>query len=108
MFDIPPHAAVALAQFVKWFYQENRVPRGTLRIGGRRVDLGEIGQPVLNLYALEDHIVPPDASAAMQRYLGSADYTACGIDTGHIGMYVSRKSVHEIPARIISWLQQRQ
>jgi poly(3-hydroxyalkanoate) synthetase len=44
----------------------------------------------------------------MQRYLGSADYTACGIDTGHIGMYVSRKAVHEIPARIISWLQQRQ
>src|SRR5437764_1364464 len=107
IFDSPPQAALALAQFVRWFYQENRLTRGTLRIGGRRVDLGEIRQPVLNLYALEDHIVPPDASAAMQRYLGSADYTGCGIDTGHIGMYVSRKAAHEIPARIISWLQER-
>ncbi|TLZ40889.1 MAG: alpha/beta fold hydrolase, partial [Gammaproteobacteria bacterium] len=71
IFDSPPQAALALAQFVRWFYQENRLTRGTLRIGGRRVDLGEIRQPVLNLYALEDHIVPPDASAAMQRYLGS-------------------------------------
>jgi polyhydroxyalkanoate synthase len=106
IFDSPPQAAVALAQFVRWFYQENRLARGTLRIGGRRVDLGEIHQPVLNLYALGDHIVPPDASAAMQRYLGSADYTGCGIDTGHIGMYVSRKAAHEIPARIISWLRE--
>ena len=108
IFDSPPQAALALAQFVRWFYQENRLARGTLRIGGRRVDLGEIRQPVLNLYALEDHIVPPDAAAAMQRYIGSADYTGCGIDTGHIGMYVSRKAAHEIPARIISWLQERQ
>ena len=108
IFDSPPQAALALAQFVRWFYQENRLARGTLRIGGRRVDLGEIRQPVLNLYALEDHIVPPDAAAAMQRYIGSADYTGCGIDTGHIGMYVSRKAAHEIPAHIISWLQERQ
>ncbi len=106
IFDSPPQAAVALAQFVRWFYQENRLARGTLRIGGRRVDLGEIRQPVLNLYALEDHIVPPDASAAMQRYLGSADYTGCGIDTGHIGMYVSRKAAHSVPQRIVAWLKE--
>jgi len=106
IFDSPPQAAVALAQFVRWFYQENRLARGTLRIGGRRVDLGEIRQPVLNLYALEDHIVPPAASSAMQRYLGSADYTGCGIDTGHIGMYVSRKAAHSVPQRIVAWLKE--
>ncbi|HEY0768093.1 MAG TPA: class III poly(R)-hydroxyalkanoic acid synthase subunit PhaC [Steroidobacteraceae bacterium] len=108
IFDSPPQAALALAQFIRWFYQENRLIRGTLRIGGRKVLLGEIRQPVLNLYALDDHIVPPDASAVMQRYLGSDDYTGCGIDTGHIGMYASRKAAEEIPARIISWLRQRQ
>jgi poly[(R)-3-hydroxyalkanoate] polymerase subunit PhaC len=106
IFDSPPQAAVALAQFVRWFYQENRLARGTLRIGGRRVDLGEIRQPVLNLYALEDHIVPPAASAAMQRCLGSADYTGCGIDTGHIGMYVSRKAANSVPQRIVAWLKE--
>ena len=108
IFDSPPQAAVALAQFVRWFYQENRLIRGTVRIGGRRVDLAAIRQPVLNLYALEDHIVPPAASAAMERYLGSRDYTGCGIDTGHIGMYVSRKGADEIPGRIIAWLRERQ
>jgi polyhydroxyalkanoate synthase len=107
IFDSPPQAAVALAQFVRWFYQENRLIRGTLRIGGKQVDLAAIRQPVLNLYALADHIVPPAASAAMERCLGSRDYTGCGIDTGHIGMYASRKGADEIPARIVSWLRER-
>lgn len=107
IFDSPPQAAAALTQFVRWFYQENRLLRGTLEIGGRAVDLRRIRQPLLNLYARADHIVPPAASAAMGRCVGSSDYTACEIDTGHIGMYVSRKAREEIPARIISWLRER-
>ena len=106
IFDSPPQAAAALAQFVRWFYQENRLIRGTLEIGGRRVNLRAIRQPVLNLYATHDHIVPAEASAVMERYLGSSDYTACAIDTGHIGMYVSRAAREDIPPRIISWLRE--
>ncbi len=107
IFDSPPQAARALAQFVRWFYQENRLVRGTLEIGGRRVDLGAVRAPLLNLYALEDHIVPPQACAALERYVGSRDYSACAFATGHIGMYVSRSARTEIPARISAWLQRR-
>jgi polyhydroxyalkanoate synthase len=107
IFDSPPQAAVALAQFVRWFYQENRLLRGTLELGGRAVDLRKVRAPLLNLYASADHLVPPAASAVMGRYVGSTDYSACAIDTGHIGMYVSRKAREEIPQRIISWLRAR-
>ncbi len=107
IFDSPPQAATALAQFVRWFYQENRLVRGTLEIDGKAVDLRRIRQPVLNLYALEDHIVPPAASAALQQHVGSRDYSACAFATGHIGMYVSRAAREEIPQRIISWLRER-
>ena len=107
IFDSPPQAAVALTQFVRWFYQENRLMRGTLELGGRAVDLKSVRQPLLNLYASADHIVPPAASAVMGRYVGSRDYSACAIDTGHIGMYVSRKAREEIPGRVISWLKAR-
>ena len=105
IFDSPPQAAKALAEFIRWFYQENRLARGTLQIAGRPVDLGAIRQPVLNLYAREDHIVPPQACEALRRYVGSRDYSACEIATGHIGMYVSRAGRVEIPERIIAWLQ---
>jgi len=107
IFDSPPQAAAALTQFVRWCYQENRLMRGTLELGGRAVDLRSVRQPLLNLYARGDHIVPPAACEAMGRYVGSRDYTACAIDTGHIGMYVSRKAREEIPQRIISWLEAR-
>jgi polyhydroxyalkanoate synthase subunit PhaC len=92
---------------VRGFYQENRLARGTLEIGGRPVDLRRIRQPLLNLYASADHIVPPQACAVMERHVGSRDYTACAIDTGHIGMYVSRRARTTIPARIIDWLRAR-
>jgi polyhydroxyalkanoate synthase subunit PhaC len=107
IFDSPPQAAAALTQYVRWFYQENRLVRGTLEIGGRRVDLKRIRQPLLNLYASADHIVPAPACAVMDRHVGSRDYTAVRVDTGHIGMYVSRRARLEIPARIIEWLRAR-
>jgi polyhydroxyalkanoate synthase len=107
IFDSPPQAAVALAQFVRWFYQENRLMRGTLEIAGRRVRLADIRQPLLNLYALEDHIVPPAASAALREQVGSRDYSDCAVATGHIGMYVSRSAQAAVPGRIISWLSER-
>jgi polyhydroxyalkanoate synthase subunit PhaC len=107
IFDSPPQAAAAISQYVRWFYQENRLARGTLEIGGRRVDLRRIRQPLLNLYASADHIVPAQACAVMERHVGSRDYTACAIETGHIGMYVSRRARAQIPARIIDWLHAR-
>ena len=107
IFDTPPQAAAALAQFVRWFYQENRLVRGTLQIGGRHVSLARIRQPLLNLYAREDHIVPPSACAVLGDYVSSHDYSGCAIATGHIGMYVSRAARTEIPARIIAWLGER-
>ena len=107
IFDSPPQNAAALAQFVRWFYQENRLVRDTLSIGGRRVSLREIRQPLLNLYALEDHIVPASASMALGEYVGSRDYSGCAIASGHIGMYVSRAAGAEVPGRIVSWLSER-
>ena len=106
IFDSPPQAAVALAQFVRWFYQENAFVAGTLELGGRSVDLARLQAPLLNLYARDDHIVPPAACAALGRHVGSRDYSAREIATGHIGMYVSRAARTEIPPRIVSWLTQ--
>jgi len=107
IFDCPDQAAAALAQFVKWFYQENRLARGTLRLGRRRVNLANIVQPVFNIYAIKDHLVPPGASIPLQRLIGSPDYTAFASDTGHIGIFVSRRAAQEVPRRIVKWLRMR-
>jgi polyhydroxyalkanoate synthase len=102
-----PQSAKALAQFVKWFYQENRLVRGTLELAGHRVSLGRIFQPVLNIFALRDHIVPPAASRALQHVIGSKDYCAHAVDAGHVGIYVSRRCSPAARARLVSWLDER-
>jgi len=107
IFDSPDQAGAAFAQFARWFFQENRLLRGTLEIGGRRVDLRQVRQPVLNIYGKQDHLVPPAASTALESLVGSTDYMALGLDVGHIGMYVSSRSQRELPQAIAYWLQRR-
>jgi polyhydroxyalkanoate synthase subunit PhaC len=107
IFDSPDQAATALAQFVRWFYQENRLVRGTLQLGDRRVDLSKIQQPVLNIFADRDHIVPAAASAALCEHLPRRGYSEMRVDTGHIGMYVSRRCQHSVASTIARWLLKR-
>jgi polyhydroxyalkanoate synthase len=107
IFDSPDQAGVAFREFVVWCYQENRLAQNQLEIGGRKVDLRTLRLPILNLTATRDHLVPPDASTALQRLVGSKDYTALQFDVGHIGMYISARAQREVPAAIAKWLATR-
>jgi polyhydroxyalkanoate synthase len=107
IFDSPDQAGEAWRQFVKDFYQENKLIKGEVEIGGRRIDLRNIVMPVLNLYAEEDHLVPPASSLALKKYVGTKDYTARSFPTGHIGMYVSGKVQRDLPPTIAEWYQAR-
>jgi polyhydroxyalkanoate synthase len=107
IFDSPDQAGAAFAQFTRWFFQENRLLKGTLEIGGRKVDLKNIKQSVLNIYGKQDHLVPPSASTALEPLVGTTDYVALGLDVGHIGMYVSGRSQRELPQAIAHWLTRR-
>ncbi len=104
IFDSPDLAGTALREFATWFYQENRLLHGGLAIGGRAVSLANVRQPVLNLYGARDHLVPPAASAALERLIGTTDYTGRELDLGHIGMYVSERAQRQVPALIAEWL----
>jgi polyhydroxyalkanoate synthase subunit PhaC len=107
IFDSPDLAGEAFREFIRDFYQTNKLIQGSLTIGGRAVDLRHITMPVLNIYAEEDHMVPPASSLALGRYVGSSDYTARGFAAGHIGMYVSRRVQAELAPAIAGWLNAR-
>jgi polyhydroxyalkanoate synthase len=63
--------------------------------------------PVLNIYALQDHLVPPSSSKPLGRLVGASDYSEHEFKGGHIGIYVSGSAQLEIPERIASWLRDR-
>ena len=107
IFDSPDQAGEAFRQFIRDFYQDNKLVKGGLEIGGRKVDLKRITCPVLNIYAEQDHLVPPSASRPMGKLVGTRDYTELAFKGGHIGIYVSGRSQREVPPAIHHWLQAR-
>jgi polyhydroxyalkanoate synthase len=107
IFDSPDQAGETFRQFIKDFYQQNGLVNGTIEIGGQPVELKNIEIPVLNIFAEQDHLVPPDASKALRNLLGTSDYTELSFPGGHIGIYVSGKAQALVPPAIGAWLDER-
>lgn len=107
IFDSPDQAGEAYRQFIRDFYQQNALIKGSVQIGDQSVDLQNITVPVLNIYARDDHLVPPDAAKALGGCIGSQDYTEMEFPGGHIGIYVSTRAQEMLPPAIADWVKQR-
>ncbi|QIK37039.1 class III poly(R)-hydroxyalkanoic acid synthase subunit PhaC [Caldichromatium japonicum] len=106
IFDSPDQAGEAFRQFIKDFYQRNGFINGGVFLGGQEVDLKRITCPLLNIFALQDHLVPPAASKALKGLTSSSDYTELAFPGGHIGIYVSGKAQKEVTPAIGQWLNE--
>ena len=107
IFDSPDQAGETYRQFMKDFYQGNKLIKGDVKIGTNTVDLRKVRAPVLNVYAEQDHLVPPSSSIALEQHVGTKDYTLRSFPVGHIGMYVSGKVQRDLPPTIADWLKER-
>ena len=107
IFDSPDQAGEAFRQFITMYYQRNGFVEGGIEIGGREVHLGMVEMPVLNIYAEQDHLVPPSASKPLRGLVGTEDYSELSFRGGHIGIYVSGRAQKEVPDAIHGWLAQR-
>ena len=94
-------------QWVKDFYQQNRLVRGELRLGGQVVDLKRISCPVLAVGAKEDNIAPPGCVRPFIDAVSSTDREYVELPGGHISLIAGRgASVHCWP-KVASWLSTR-
>jgi len=107
IFDSPDQAGEAIRQFIRDFYQGNKLIRAEVKLGGKTVDLRQITAPVLNIYAKEDHLVPPSSSIALAKHVGSSDVTTLAFPGGHIGIYVSNRAQQELAPAIARWVKDR-
>jgi poly[(R)-3-hydroxyalkanoate] polymerase subunit PhaC len=106
--DRPHHPGEAAKQWLKDLYQENKLIRNEFELDGRKVDLGKITMPVLNVFAQDDHIIPPATSQALGAKVGTKDYTELALPGGHVGVFVGGKSQTLLGAGIAEWLAERQ
>jgi polyhydroxyalkanoate synthase subunit PhaC len=107
IFDSPDLPGEVFRQFIKDCYQGNKLLRGELEVGGRRVDLKNVTMPLLNIYGKYDHLVPPEACEKLIDHVGSTDKENICLATGHIGIYVSSKFQEAFAPKIASWLKER-
>lgn len=107
IFNSPGQAGVAFQQFINDMYHENKLIKGEAMVGDKVVDLKNITQPILNIYAERDNQVPNAASEPLGKYVASKDYTAQKFPTGHIGLFVGGRSQKEVAPTVTSWIKER-
>jgi len=100
----PDLAGQAANEFLDDFYQNNRLHRNTLMINNKSVRLENIKNPVLNILATRDHIVPPDAAKALRQHIKPALYQELSLDGGHIGAFTSLKTQQKLINGLVEWL----
>lgn len=105
--DNIPVAGETFRQFVKDCFQRNLLIQGKLRLGTKKVDLGRITCPILNLMASGDHLVPCGQSAPFNDAVGSKDRKAITFPAGHIGLSVGSKAQKDLWPKVAEWLAER-
>jgi polyhydroxyalkanoate synthase subunit PhaC len=106
--DRPHHPGEAAKQWLKDLYQGNKLIKNAFTINGRQVNLSNITMPVLNVFAKDDHIIPPATSQALGEKVGTRDYTELALPGGHVGVFVGGKSQALLGSGIAKWLAERQ
>jgi polyhydroxyalkanoate synthase subunit PhaC len=105
--DRPDHPGEIGRQWLKDLYQENKLVKGELMLGTRRVDLRAVTMPVLNVYAEGDVIVPTACSRGLAGRFGTRDYSELAVPGGHIGTFVGGKAQKVLAPGIVKWLKER-
>lgn len=105
--ESPDQAGECYKQFMKELYQENKLIKGELEVGGKKVNLKNLTSNLLNIYATEDHLVPPAATIPLNDYVGSKDKELYSFKGGHIGVFVGSKSQKELAPAVTQWLKKR-
>jgi len=105
--DLPDQSGECYRQFIKDLYQANKLAKNELVVGKHKVDLKKLTAPLLNIYATEDHLVPPAHTIPLNDLVGSKDKQLYAFPGGHIGVFTGRRSQAELSPTIFQWLKDR-
>jgi polyhydroxyalkanoate synthase subunit PhaC len=105
--DRPDHPGEVVRQWFKDLYQQNKLIKDELVLGGRKVSLRAITMPVLNIYATGDTIIPVSCSKGVEQYFGTEAYTEVAVPGGHIGTFVGGKAQKILAPTLAEWFKAR-
>jgi len=105
--DGTPFPGEAFRQWIRDFYQQNKLINGELVLRGQRVDLSNIRTNLLTVVAERDHIALPCQSVALNNVVSSEDKTLLELPTGHVSIMNSGVAVKRFFPALRDWLAAR-
>ena len=105
--DTVPFPGEAFRQWIRDFYQQNKLVRGELRLRGQFVNLARITCSVLSIAGKRDHICTPPQAAALMNHISSRDKEFMVLNAGHVGMLTGSDAKRQLWPKVGSWLEAR-
>lgn len=105
--DGPAFPGETFRQWIKDLYQDNKLVKGEMVVGGYKVNLGNINANLLALGASQDHIALPEQVKAIVDHISSADKEYAEANAGHVALTISGQSTKFTWPKIGNWLETR-
>ena len=102
--DMLPLAGEYFRETTKQLVWDNALIEGTMKVGGRPVELDKISAPFLHVTAEHDHIVTTAASAPLIGLIGSADKEQVVLKGGHVSLIAGPNAVNRMWPKLDLWL----
>ncbi|HHY74818.1 MAG TPA: class III poly(R)-hydroxyalkanoic acid synthase subunit PhaC [Bacillus bacterium] len=102
-----PFPGEAYRQWIRDFYQKNKLIKGELVVRGRKVDLANIKANILNISAENDLIAMPHQVEALMNVVSSEDKNYVCVPTGHVSVTFGPRANNITYPTIGDWLEER-
>ena len=102
-----PLAGEYFRQTVKELMQKNALYEGTLRVGGKLVDLKNIKVPLLHVLAQYDHLVSPECGKPLVERVSSEDKEEVILPGGHVSLVAGANAIKRMWPKLDQWLGTR-
>ena len=101
-----PFPGEAYRQWIRDFYQKNKLIKGELVVRGQKVDLKNIKANVLNLSGASDIIAQPEQVEALMDVISSEDKQYINLPVGHTSITFGSKATKITYPTVSDWLEE--
>jgi len=103
--DHVPFPGAAFRELVEEFVRKNVLMTGSIRVGDRKISLGDARGNVLNAMAERDNVVPPPAVEPIMELVGDpARRQELRLPGGHVTFGTGRSAVKHTMPRLAGWI----
>lgn len=102
--DGVPFPGEAYREWIRHFYQDNKLINDNLYMRGKKVELSNIKANMLVIAAKHDHIAPPKQIEPLMDKITSKNKTYKLLDTGHVSVVTGRRAITITYPLIDEWL----